>query len=152
VVAGKADDGREVEPAFEPRFYLMDAPALHLQRMLAVENTQVIVDRLALELCRRRRPRAPGLQDTAETEPDHERGRGGHGERGPAQKRGLGRLGGAELLAQPPLEIVWRGVTRQPRLERIAERPIGRRLVPAGRAAAQVRLDLFALGALELAA
>src|SRR5207247_1557986 len=48
-VAAEGNDGREVEPAREPGLDLMDAAALDLERVLAQEHPQVIVDGLGDE-------------------------------------------------------------------------------------------------------
>src|SRR3989441_196466 len=48
-VAAERNDGREVEPAREPGLDLMDAAALDLERVLAQEHPQVIVDGLGDE-------------------------------------------------------------------------------------------------------
>src|SRR3989442_1742890 len=45
-VAAEGNDGREVEPPREPGLDLMDAAALDLERVLAQEHPQVIVDGL----------------------------------------------------------------------------------------------------------
>ena len=49
VVAAELHDGCEVEAALEPGLHLVDAAALHLDGMIAVENAKVVVDRLGDE-------------------------------------------------------------------------------------------------------
>jgi hypothetical protein len=46
VVAAEGDCRRKVQSPREPGLDLMDAPALDLDRMIAMEDAQVIVDRL----------------------------------------------------------------------------------------------------------
>jgi len=46
VVAQEAHHRREVEAPLEPRLDLVHAPALDVERMLAREQAQVVVDRL----------------------------------------------------------------------------------------------------------
>src|SRR3989475_743962 len=128
-VAAERNDGREVEPAREPGLDLMDAAALDLERVLAQEHPQVIVDGLGDERLGAVAPtgsgKAPGQPRRGNGE--HERGgeRRRHGAAPPGPPGRARRAGRRPLRREPGLEREGRGMLRQAALEELAQRVLG---------------------------
>src|SRR5438445_242100 len=128
-VAADGNDGREVEPPGEPGLDLMDAAALDLERVLAQEHPQVIVDGLGDE---RLGAVAPTGSGKAPGEPrrgngEHERGgeRRRHGAAPPGPPGRARRAGRRPLRREPALEREGGGMLRQAALEELAQRVLG---------------------------
>src|SRR5438132_114062 len=145
-VAAERNDGREVEPAREPGLDLMDAAALDLERVLAQEHPQVIVDGLGDERLGAVAPtgarKAPGQPRRGNGE--HERGgeRRRHGAAPPGPPGRARRAGRRPLRREPALEREGGGMLRQAALEELAQRVLGRVFVGARGAALDVGPDL----------
>src|SRR5437667_232926 len=128
-VAAEGNDGREVEPAREPGLDLMDAAALDLERVLAQEHPQVIVDGLGDERLGAVAPtgsgKAPGQPRRGDGE--HERGgeRRRHGAAPPGPPGRGRRAGRRPLRREPALEREGRGMLWQAALEELAQRVLG---------------------------
>ena len=142
VVAQEADHRREVEPPLEPRLDLVHAAALDVERVLAREQAQVIVDRLGHH-------RRAGAARSLVVERQRGQQQHAHRERGhqgaaparppPGRRRRGGRVG--PRRGEPALQRQRGRVLGQAALEGLAQERLGRRLVGAGLARGQVALE-----------
>jgi len=140
-VSVEAHDWREVEPSREPGFDLVDPTALDVERMLAREDPQMIVDRLGHHASGVALARPP--LDERQRHQEQRGHRGGRHEvapPAPPHSRGLGG-GGGPAGSQPALERQRRAVLGQPLLERLGQERFRALLVGARRALVQVRLE-----------
>jgi len=146
VVAQEADHRGEVEAPLEPRLDLMHTTALDVERVLAREQAEVIVDRL------RHHRRAGAARPLVVERRRHQQQRAhrerGHQDAAPARPPPGRRLRGGDAgprRGEPALQRHRGRVLGQAALEGLAQERLGHRLVGAGLARGLVALERAAL-------